>query len=122
MTKVWCGVTSRGEGPGHHGTGEAELRHLRYFVAIAKEASFTSAARRVHVTQQALSSQIRQFEDVVGVRLFDRNNDGVSLTPAGEVFFESATATLATLDRGIAAARNNANRVRGQLSVGLQVA
>jgi DNA-binding transcriptional LysR family regulator len=98
------------------------LRHLRYFVAIAQEASFTSAARRVHVTQQALSAQIRQLEDVVGVRLFDRNSEGVSLTPAGEVFFESATATLATLDHGIAAARNSANRVRGQLSVGLHVA
>ena len=46
-----------------------ELRHLRYFVAVAEEASFTAAARRVHVAQQVLSTQIRQLEDAVGAQL-----------------------------------------------------
>ena len=46
-----------------------EMRHLRYFVAVAEEAGFTAAAQRVHVTQQVLSTQIRQLEDAVGVEL-----------------------------------------------------
>jgi len=60
-----------------------ELRHLRYFVAVAEESSFTAAAHRVHVAQQALSTQIRQLEDAVGTRLLDRTNKGAALTPAG---------------------------------------
>ena len=59
-----------------------ELRHLRYFVAVAEEASFTAAAHRVHVAQQALSTQVRQLEDAVGTRLLDRTNKGAALTPA----------------------------------------
>ena len=49
-----------------------ELRHLRYFVAVADEASFTAAAQRVHVAQQVLSAQIRQLEDAVGTQLLNR--------------------------------------------------
>ena len=82
-----------------------ELRHLRYFVAVAEEASFTAAARRVHVAQQVLSTQIRQLEDAVGARLLDRSSRGVALTPAGEALLITARDTLATLDRGVSAAR-----------------
>jgi LysR family transcriptional regulator, cyn operon transcriptional activator len=59
-----------------------ELRHLRYVVAVADEASFTAAAQRVPVTQQVLSTQIRKLEDAVGARLLDRTRRGAVLTPA----------------------------------------
>ena len=99
-----------------------ELRHLRYFVAVAEEASFTSAARRVHVAQQVISSQIRQLEDFLGVRLLERTSRGVEITAAGSAFLDSARDTLATLDRGVTAARNTAHVIRGRLNVGLNVA
>jgi DNA-binding transcriptional LysR family regulator len=99
-----------------------ELRHLRYFVAVAEEGSFTAAARRVHVAQQVLSAQIRQLEDALGVALLERTSRGVSVTPAGSAFLDSARDTLATLDRGVAAARNTAHAIIGQLTVGLSVA
>jgi DNA-binding transcriptional LysR family regulator len=96
-----------------------ELRHLRYFVAVAEEASFTAAAHRIHVAQQALSTQIRQLEDAVGTRLLNRTNRGATLTPAGAAFLTTARDTLAGLDRGVAAARNAARALSGTLSVGL---
>ena len=96
-----------------------ELRHLRYFVAVAEEASFTAAAHRVHVAQQVLSTQIRQLEDAVGTRLLNRTNRGVTLTPAGVAFLTTARETLAGLDRGVAAARNAARAVTGKLLVGV---
>jgi DNA-binding transcriptional LysR family regulator len=99
-----------------------ELRHLRYFIAVAEEASFTAAARRVHVAQQVLSSQIRQLEDTLGAQLLERTSRGVVLTPAGVSFLEGARATLATLDRATTAARNSALAISGVLSVGLNVA
>jgi len=99
-----------------------ELRHLRYFVAVAEEASFTAAARRVHVAQQVLSTQIRKLEDAVGTRLLERSSRGVAVTPAGAAFLASARETLASLDRGVTAARNAALVVSGRLSVGLSLA
>jgi DNA-binding transcriptional LysR family regulator len=69
-----------------------ELRHLRYFVAVAEEASFTSAARRVHVAQQVLSTQIRQLEDSIGVQLLERTSRGALLTAAGDAFLDAAAA------------------------------
>ena len=99
-----------------------ELRHLRYFVAVAENASFTAAARRVHVAQQVLSSQIRQLEDTLGVQLLERTSRGVELTAAGASFLDGARATLATLDRAVTATRNSAAAQSGVLSVGLNVA
>ena len=99
-----------------------ELRHLRYFVAVAEEASFTAAARRVHVTQQVLSTQIRQLEDAVGAALLRRTSRGVVLTDAGSAFLGFACQTLASLDRGVAAARHAAQAVSGRLAVGLSAA
>ena len=96
-----------------------ELRHLRYFVAVAEEASFTAAASRVHVAQQVLSTQIRQLEGAVGSQLLNRTSRGATLTPAGAAFLTSARETLAGLDRGVAAARNAARAVTGKLMVGV---
>jgi DNA-binding transcriptional LysR family regulator len=99
-----------------------ELRHLRYFTAVAEESSFTGAARRMHVTQQVLSAQVRQLEESLGVQLLERTSRGVALTPAGAAFLESARDTLASLDRAVAAAHNAALAVTGELTVGLSVA
>lgn len=79
-----------------------EMRHLRYFAAVAEEASFTAAAQRVHVAQQVLSAQVRQLEDAVGVLLLERTSRGVVLTTAGSAFLGFARETLASLDRGVA--------------------
>jgi len=99
-----------------------EMRHLRYFVAVAEEASFTAAAQRVHVSQQVLSTQIRQLEDAVGAVLLSRSSRGVALTAAGSAFLGFARETLASLDRGVAAAQNAAQAVAGKLVVGLSAA
>src|SRR4051795_8363316 len=82
-----------------------ELRHLRAFVAVAEELNFTRAAERLHLAQQALSAQIRQLEERIGVPLLTRTTRKVELTPAGEVLLEHARAVLAATDRGVAAAR-----------------
>ena len=67
-----------------------ELRHLRYFVAIAEEGSFTRAAERLWVAQPGLSTQIRRLESELGVQLFERHTRGVDLTDAGALFLERA--------------------------------
>jgi DNA-binding transcriptional LysR family regulator len=75
-----------------------ELRHLRYFVAIAEERSITRAAERLWIAQPGLSTQVRRLEAEVGIQLLDRHSRGVELTPAGEVFLERARATLAAAE------------------------
>ena len=75
-----------------------ELRHLRYFVAIAEERSFTRAAERLWVAQPGLSTQIRILESELGVQLFDRHTRGADLTQAGELFLERARTALAAAD------------------------
>ena len=101
---------------------DVELRHLRYFVAVAEEASFTAAARRAHVAQQVVSAQVRQLEASLGVDLLERSARGVTLTPAGAVFLEGARETLRTLERAAESSRNVGNAVTGRLSVGLSSA
>lgn len=82
-----------------------ELRHLRYFDALAETLNFTRAAERLHVTQSTLSHQIRQLEDEIGSELFDRSTRHVRLTEAGELLRSYATPALQQIDRGLQALR-----------------
>jgi DNA-binding transcriptional LysR family regulator len=75
-----------------------ELRHLRYFVAIAEERSISRAAERLWIAQPGLSTQVRRLEAELGVKLFERHTRGVDLTDAGEVFLERARAALAAAE------------------------
>lgn len=79
---------------------DAHLRDLRYFVAVAEELSFTRAAQRLHLSQPALSKQIRGLERTVRTELFDRDRRHVRLTAAGEALLKAARRTLADWDQG----------------------
>jgi DNA-binding transcriptional LysR family regulator len=72
-----------------------ELRHFRYFVAAAEELSLRRAAHRLHVSQPALSLQISDLEDELGLKLFERNSRGVELTEAGRAFLLGGRRVLA---------------------------
>jgi DNA-binding transcriptional LysR family regulator len=75
-----------------------ELRHLRYFTAIAEALNFSRAAERLHVSQPALSRQMRDLEEELGRNLFDRVNNGVRLTAAGKEFLRGARSVIAASD------------------------
>jgi DNA-binding transcriptional LysR family regulator len=86
-------------------TRSIELRHLRYFLAVAEERHFTRAAARLHVSQPPLSAQIRQLEQRLGTTLFVRSGRPVTLTAAGEALLPSVYAALAAVDAGVGAVR-----------------
>ncbi len=95
-----------------------ELRHLRYFVATAEELNFRRAAERLHVAQPALSVQIRQLEEEIGVELLERDRHHVALTSAGRVFLERSHRILRAADEAVRAAGRAARGETGQLAIG----
>src|SRR4249919_3967064 len=78
-----------------------ELRHLRYFVALADAGSFTHAAERMFIAQPTLSQQIRRLEEMVGTPLLQRRREGVRLTEAGTVLLQESRTILSLLDHGV---------------------
>jgi len=82
-----------------------ELRHLRYFTAVAEELHFGRAAARVHIAQPAVSRQVRALEDEIGVKLLERDRRCVNLTAAGTAFLRAATELLAAVDQAVETAR-----------------
>jgi DNA-binding transcriptional LysR family regulator len=95
-----------------------ELRHLRYFVAVAEELHFRRAAELLHVAQPAVSEQVRKLEQELGVKLFDRTQRSVSLTVAGSAFLEESRHVLRHAEVAQHAARNAAEQVTMRLRVG----
>jgi DNA-binding transcriptional LysR family regulator len=94
-----------------------ELRHLRYFVAVADAGTFTRAAERLFIAQPTLSQQIRRLEQIVGARLLHRRRDGVRLTAAGTVLLEAARDVLSAVDHAVAQVRQAAGLGRPRLRI-----
>ncbi|MDQ8205621.1 LysR substrate-binding domain-containing protein [Pelagicoccus sp. SDUM812003] len=96
-----------------------ELRHLRYFTVVAAEEHFRNAAERLNIAQPALSQQIRQLEDQIGVALFERIGRGVRLTEAGKLFWDYADRILALSQESIEAVQEIEGLTRGRLNLGI---
>jgi DNA-binding transcriptional LysR family regulator len=97
---------------------EIELRHLRYFVAVAETLHFGRAAEKLHMAQPPLSQQIRNLERNLGYSLFDRTTRGVRLTRVGEFFLERVRNTLAKVGDDVEMARRLGSGLEGVLTVG----
>src|SRR5271156_1580850 len=96
-----------------------ELRHLRYFVAVAEAGSLKVAAeQRLHTTQPSLSRQIHDLEEEIGAKLLTRTSRGITLTPAGRVFFDHARVVLSQVEVGIESARRLADPVKPYFALG----
>ena len=95
-----------------------ELRHLRYFLAVAEELHFGRAAARVRIAQPPLSQQVRQLEQELGVALFNRTKRRVELTPAGRAFLDHARAILAETERAKRVAQRAGRGEIGRLAIG----
>lgn len=95
-----------------------ELRHLRYFVAVADELHFGRAAEKLHISQPPLSQQIQDLERELGVDLFHRTRHFVALTEAGQAFLEKTRRILQETDHAVATARKFGHREGGRLSIG----
>src|SRR5690349_2095766 len=99
-----------------------DLRQMRYVIEVARGRSFSRAAENLHVAQQALSQQIKSVESQLGVRLFNRTNRGVELTPAGVVFVQEARRVVTAADRAVARTQAVAKGEAGTLRVAYTLA
>jgi DNA-binding transcriptional LysR family regulator len=97
---------------------QIELRHLRYFVAVAEELHFSRAARRLHIAQPPLSQQIRKLEQHIGHTLFNRNSRTVTLTYAGETLLERARHILKRMEEDVETVRRVGRGEMGSLTIG----
>lgn len=95
-----------------------ELRHLRYFVAVAQELHFGRAAEKLQIAQPPLSQQIRQLERTLGVQLFERNYHTVALTNAGQVFLEEAQRVLEQMEYALSRVQDTQRGLAGWLDIG----
>ena len=95
-----------------------ELRHLRYFVAVGEEENLSRAAVKLHISQPALSKQVRDLEDEIGFSLLQRTAKSVRLTEAGRVFLDNARAVLRRADEAVKEARAVARAEPAELHVG----
>jgi len=95
-----------------------ELRHLRYFIAVAEELNFSRAAERLHIAQPPLSQQIQALEAELGLQLFERKKRPLQLTAAGKVFFTEAHLVLTQLEQAITSAQKVSRGEIGRLVVG----
>jgi DNA-binding transcriptional LysR family regulator len=95
-----------------------ELRHLRYFVAVAEELHFGRAASRVRIAQPALSQQVRQLEQELGLSLFNRTKRRVELTPAGRAFLEEVRPVFTQTERAVRTAQRAGRGEIGWLAIG----
>src|SRR5262245_15686940 len=96
-----------------------ELRHLRYFVAVAEEGHVTRAAERLGMQQPPLSQQIKALERELDVQLFRRRSRGVELTDAGRAYLENARKILDQLDQAAETTRRTARGEQGRICVGI---
>ena len=94
-----------------------ELRHLRYFAAVADAGTFTRAADQMFIAQPTLSQQIRRLEEIIGTPLLHRRRDGVRLTAAGTVLLDAARDVLSQVDHGVSRTRQAAGLGRQRLRV-----
>ena len=96
-----------------------ELRHLRYFVALADAGSFTHAAERIFIAQPTLSQQIRRLEEIVGTPLLQRRREGLRLTAAGHVLLDASRNVLALIDHEVSRTRQAAGLGRQRLRMAI---
>jgi DNA-binding transcriptional LysR family regulator len=96
-------------------TQSLELRHLRYFVALADAGSFTHAAKQLFIAQPTLSQQIRRLEETIGTPLLHRRREGLRLTAAGSVLLEESRNVLSLVDHGLSQTRQAAGLGRPRL-------
>jgi len=99
-----------------------QLRHLRYFVKIVEAGSFSRAATTIHVAQPALSQQIAELEEKLGLQLLQRNPRGVTPTPAGEALYREASSILRQVERLPGIVRSSAGEPHGTVGVGMSAA
>ena len=95
-----------------------ELRHLRYFTALARTLHFAKAAQQLHIVQPALTMQIKALEEELGVSLFKRSKRSVELTQAGHLFLEEADRALKHAARAADLAKQASYGIRGTLRIG----